>query len=336
MRRGLFCGWALVVAWVASPITALAQGPAAGSGDVAPPASDVATAAELFRQGRVAFDAKDFATARARLLESARLNPRVGTFISLAECEEVEGLLASARAHWQQAVDLGTAQGDPRADFARQHLASVDPRVPRMTLRLPDDAPAGTTVRVDEMELGTASVGLALPVEIGKHVVVVLAPGLEPSRVEVPLAEGENSEVKLTLGSPIPPPTPIALPVVPMPDATPRSHLPLRVTSYAAMGLAVVGAGIGTYFGVKAIDGKEPPGCAGNVCNTAGAAIRDDAIGDGNVATVLFATSGGMLVAGAALWFLSRPTPPAPPKAAIEWIPSLDARHAGVAARVRW
>ena len=102
------------------------------------------------------------------------------------------------------------------------------------------------------------------------------------------------------------------------------------------MGLAVVGAGVGTYFGVKAIEGKEPPGCSGNVCNPSGATIRDDAIGDGNVATVIFATGGGLLVAGAALWLLSRPASSPPARPAIEWIPSMDARHAGVVARARW
>jgi hypothetical protein len=338
MSRRLLSGPALALAVVAWPIVARAQVPGpAPSRDVAPPASDVATAGELFRQGRVAFDAKDFPTARARLMESARLNPRVGTFISLAECEEVEGLLASARAHWQQAADLGTAQGDARAEFAHQRLASIDPRVPRMTLRLPDDAPAGTTIRVDDVELGAASLGLALPAEVGKHVVSVLAPGLAPSSVEVTFAEGESREVKLELGSPLPPP-PVAelAPEAPAPDTTTHPHLPLRVASYAVMGLALVGAGVGTYYGVKAIDGKDPPGCTGNRCNPSGAAIRDDAIGDGNVATGVFLASGGLLVTGAVLWFLSRPTGGPPSKAAIEWVPSVDPRRAGVVARVRW
>ena len=339
MSRRLLCGPALAVVVLAWPIPAGAQVPAAApSGEVTPPASDVATAGELFRQGRVAFDAKDFPTARARLMESARLNPRVGTFISLAECEEVEGLLASARAHWQQASDLGTAQGDARADFARQHLASIDPRVPRMTLHLPDDAPVGTTVRVDDVELGAASVGLALPAEVGTHVLVVLAPGFELSRTEVTFAEGERREVKLPLGSPLPPPAPAAVlaPAGPTPAATTHVHAPLRVASYAAMGLALIGAGVGTYYGVKAIDGKEPPGCSGNRCNASGAALRDDAIGDGNAATVVFLTSGGLLATGAALWFLSRSPAATPARTAIEWIPSIDARRAGVVARVRW
>ena len=107
----------LLVATLAA--TAKAQtAPAATS-----PTADVTTAAELFRQGRAALDANDVPTARARLLESARLNPRVGTFISLAQCEETLRLLASARTHWQQAADLARAQ----ADVPRR----VRPRSPR-------------------------------------------------------------------------------------------------------------------------------------------------------------------------------------------------------------
>jgi hypothetical protein len=331
-----------------SPVPAHAQVPAtAPSGEVVTPAgSDVATAVELFRQGRAAFEARDFPTARARLLESAKLNPRVGTFVSLAECEEALGLLASARAHWQQAADLATAQGDGRADFARQHLASIDPRVPRMTLLLPGDAPAGTTIRVDDVELGTASVGLAIPMEVGAHVLVVVAPGFEPARQEVDLGEAQNQQVTLSLGRPVPAAAPVpirvqapapetaSLPTRPTSDAgPPRDHRVMRAASYAVAGAGLVGIGVGSYLGIRAIGGKNVAGCTGNACNESGMRLRNDAIADGNAATWVFVGGGALVATGAVLWLFSGN---AAARSAIEWIPSVDGRHVGAAARWTW
>lgn len=330
-----------------SPLPAHAQvATTAPAGEAPTPGSDVAASVELFRQGRAAFDARDFPTARAWLLESAKLNPRVGTFVSLAECEEAVGLLASARAHWQQAAELATAQGDGRADFARQHLASIDPRVPRMTLRLPSDAPAGTTIRVDDVELGAASLGIAIPMEVGKHVLVVLAPGLEPARQEIDLAEAQSQQVALDVGRAVPvvPPVPVqvqppvpetpALPTSPTSDAgPPREHGVMRAASYAVAGLGLVGIGVGSYLGVQAIAGKNVPGCTGNACNEAGTRLRNDAIVDGNVSTWVFVGGGALVATGVVLWLFSGHTPA---RSAVEWAPSVDGRHFGASARWTW
>jgi hypothetical protein len=332
VKRTALLGCALGLLGAVSSTAAHAQVPAATpSGDLAPPTSDVSTAAELFRQGRAALDANDVLTARARLLESARLNPRVGTFISLAQCEEIMGLVASARAHWQQAVALGVAQGDTRAPFAQEHLTSIDARVPRLTLRPPSDAPAGTVIRLDDVDLGGASLGLALPVEVGKHVVAVLAPGHEPSSEEIDLAEHHAQDITLDLG-------PVALAAPPpqspagaSPEAGARG--PLRIASYVAMGLGVVAIGGGAYFGVKAIQSKNAMGCVGDMCDPTGATIRSDGLGDGNVSTWLFVGSGALVATGAVLWFLSRPVAA---KTAIGWTPTLDGRHVGLAARLAW
>ena len=339
MKRSSLLGAALALFAATLPLEARAQASGATPSSSAaaptspPTSSDVTTAAELFRQGRAAFDANDVPTARARLLESARLNPRVGTFISLAQCEETLGALASARAHWQQAVALGGAQGDARAAFAQEHLTAIDTRVPRLTLRPPSAAPAGTVVRLDDIELGAASLGLALPAEVGKHVVVVLAPGYGPSREEIDLAEHQERDVMLDLGpaSPAPPPKPSGSESPP--DSGGRVRGPLRVASYAAMGLGLVAAGVGTYFGVKAIEGKSAAGCAGDVCTGPGAATRNDAIGDGNVSTGVFVASGALVATGVALWFFSRPVPE---KAAIVWSPTIAPDRLGLAARVTW
>jgi hypothetical protein len=293
---------------MALPVAAGAQPSGLPPQEGAQPSADVSTAAELFQQGRVALEAQDYARARALLLDSARLNPRVGTFISLAQCEEVFGLLASARTHWKQAAQLADAQGDGRTAFARERLAAIDPRVPRLTLVLPRDTPAGTMVRDNDVDLGAASAGLELPVEVGKHALAVVAPGHESWAVQIDLGEGEKREVRLLVGplTPVVAPGPAAATSPEVPPSDVRG--PLRVVSYVALGLGVVGIGFGSYFGVEAIQGKNVPGCSGDSCNGTGTQLRNSALGDGNVSTGLFVAGGALLAAGGVMWFVSRPS----------------------------
>ena len=74
--------------------------------------SGSAEAAELFKQGRAALQTKDYATACPKFVASLRLERAVGTLISLADCEQATGRLASARQHWQEAADFADALHD--------------------------------------------------------------------------------------------------------------------------------------------------------------------------------------------------------------------------------
>jgi hypothetical protein len=215
-----------------------------------------------------------------------------------------------------------------------------------MTLLLPRDAPAGTTIRVDDVELGAASVGLPIPTEVGAHILVVLAPGFEPARQKVDLEESQNQQVALDLGRPVPVVSPMPVqvqppvPETPSPSASPtsdaeppRDHRVMRAASYAVAGVGLVGIGVGSYLGIQALAGKNVNGCTGDACNQSGMRLRNDAIADGNAATWLFAGGGALVATGAVLWLLSGRTPA---RSAIEWIPSVDGRHVGAAARWAW
>src|SRR5580700_9176679 len=134
-------------------------------------------AEELFKQGRAALEAKDYSTACPKFSASLQIERAVGTLISLAQCEEATVRLAAARQHWQEAADLADATNDRlnRGPFARQHFAQVDPRVPRLLLRLAAGAPADTSVRRDDVTLGAAAFGVPLPLDPGAHRITVIA-----------------------------------------------------------------------------------------------------------------------------------------------------------------
>jgi hypothetical protein len=282
---------------------------------------DVTAATELFHQGRALLEAKDYDSACPKFQESLRLDPHIGTAISLGECEEAIHRLASARAHWQQAAGLARAAGDPRLAFAEERLAAIERRVPRITLRLPADATTRVIVKCDDVVLGPASLGVPLPVEIGAHTITTTATGREPTILTVELGEGGSREVVLVVGRPISSVATSTVQPTPaeqhdrgageVPAAT--EHVALRITSYIIGGLGVAGVGLGTYFGFQAIAGESgsPGKCVGNACDATGTRVRNGAIQDGNLSTGFFVVGAVLVASGVVSWLVSRPSPSA-------------------------
>jgi hypothetical protein len=286
----------LALAIVAAAGPAFADGP------------DPAAAADLFREGRAALADKDYERACAKFAESQRLDARVGTLINLAVCEEALNRLASARQHWEQATDLGRATSDARAEYTMERFTAIDKRVPRLLVRLAASAPPESVVRRDGVELGAASLGTPLPVDPGAHTVIGAAPGHEDGApLLVELKESESREIEVAPGPALPEPPRSAPARAPAAPERARPFGALRTAAIAAGATGVVGLGLGTYFGIKAIDGKSgaPGVCHGDVCDAVGSGVRKDALRAGNAATASFIVGGGLLAAGIVMWFLA-------------------------------
>jgi serine/threonine-protein kinase len=285
----------------------------------APAAQDPAAAAELFRQGRAALEAKDYPVACAKLRESLRLDvPHVGTLISLAVCEEATGKIAGARLHWQQAFDLARGRGDERAEYCAQQFAAIDKRVPRLTIRIAPNAPTGTYVRKDGVDVGAAGIDVPLPIEVGAHQIVALAPHHDTNAYPIDAKEGEALSIRGEPGAALPyvpparedlPPTEPALAPTARKASPLEPSLPLRRAAYVAGGFGIVALGIGSYFGWKAIDARSTSAshCVGNICDHDGVVQRQDGITAGNTATALFVVGGLLVGTGVAFWIASSP-----------------------------
>jgi hypothetical protein len=287
---------------------------------------DAAAATELFSKGRAAMKQQDFVTACAAFADSERFDPKVGTLLNLADCEEKIGHLVSARSHWQQAMDLAHAGGDTRESVARQRFAAVDPRVAKLSVKLAPDAPLGATVKRDDVDLGPGSLGVALPLDPGAHVVVVTAVGYESKTTTVSLADGQVSELVVGPGAkqlPPPPPPPPSAPVPPR-----SSWSTTKTLAVVSAGLAAGSIGVGTAFGLMAKSANDASLAGGacdanNGCNAAGLSSRDDAVRDGNISTIAFVASGAFLAASVVL-FLVKPSgsqSEAPPKTDVLALP---------------
>lgn len=308
MRTFSFCAALLVVTWTASAF-----------------AGDAQTAEALFQSGKEALARGDLSVACARLAESLRLDPAVGTTLNLAECERRAGKLAAALAHYQAARDR-LVPSDFRTNFVSERIAELGPRVPRLTIRIRTSRAPDVTVLRDGTVLGDAALGVALPVDPGTHVIVVRARGHADACEEVTLREGDVRVVDLERGPALaserasPPSAPSA------PSATQRT------LGIVLGGVGVAGVGVGTVFGIvsKSTYDEARTHCSNgpDSCDAIGVSRSETAYGQAAASTVALIAGGALLASGLAL-FLTAPR-------SLAVAPSASANQAGLAIGGRW
>ena len=221
-------------------------------------AGDSVSAEALFQAGREAAVRGDFREACAKFAESQRLDPAPGTLINLGDCKEHLGLFASAWGYYREAADRLT--GDKRVEGLKARVAAIEPRLSRLTLTLAPGAPDEARITRDGVELGAASLGVAMPVDPGEHVVVVTAPGREPRRYVVSVGEAESPALALEPGA-----TAVAITPPPPPKPPPGSG---RAVGFVMGSLGVASLAASGVTGVMTIQrkGTVKTECPGQVC----------------------------------------------------------------------
>jgi hypothetical protein len=241
---------------------------------------DPAGAEKLYDEAAALMQKGDYAAACPKFEQSHKLDPSPGALLSLAGCAEHDGKLATAWARLKEARSLNAdtasvKRRDEMEKFIAGAIKRIEPRIPTLEVRVrcravapSTDAAACTTglvvTRGDQDVTGT--VGTALPVDPGKHVVEARATGFTTKKVEETVAEGGRAVVELVLerapegATPDPvgpsdpsPKPPEQRPVVPPPNKDTGLGA-LRITGIVlgATGLATIGASIG--LGVVAKD----------------------------------------------------------------------------------
>lgn len=158
-----------------------------------------AQADDHFRRGRAAQNRGDCQKALEHFRESHALKPGRGTLLNMGLCEKKLGQLAKALQHLEEVLpQLPT--GDDRRAIVRENLAELKPRVPWLRIVFAANAPAGTVVTYDGAELEPTMIGTDIPVDPGKHVVVVEATGLPNRRYEVMMEEGKRHTLRVEPG----------------------------------------------------------------------------------------------------------------------------------------
>jgi hypothetical protein len=266
--------------------------------DPAPPELERPQAAALsealFKRGKALMAEGRLPEACATFAESVRLDPGGGALLTLALCHEAEGKIATAWTEFMAA--LAMARRDRREDreaIARQHLEELEPRLPRLSVRVPDEVARtpGIVVRVDGRALGRPAWGVAAPVDPGAHEVVAEAPGRQPFRVAVSVGPAASRVVVVSGLRPL--------------AAPPRGTSPRRIAAYAAGGTGVALLGVSTYLGVRAITkaAAADERCATSACRDREAVrLNDDAKTSADFATAGFVVGGAALATAAVLW----------------------------------
>jgi hypothetical protein len=161
----------------------------------------------LFEKGVTDMEASKFDAACPELEESLRLWRGPGTLFTLAECYSKAGLTASAVSHYETYLDLFSKmtpaeqeKQQGREKTAHDRITTLKPDVPTLTLTLKAGTPAGTEVKRDGVLQGNASLGLALPIDPGAHVITVQPPGGAVSTQNVTVGKGEKKTLELSVG----------------------------------------------------------------------------------------------------------------------------------------
>jgi hypothetical protein len=284
----------LVVALLLTARSGLAQGGGA------------AAAETMFNQGRTALEKGDYAAACTYFRESDRLDPAPGTKLNLADCEEKRGRIATAWELFRAALqDLPAS--DERHPIATQRAAALEKRLPKLTMTLAQGAPANTSVKDGDVELGSGTFGVALPLDPGKHRLVVSAPGHEPKTFDVELSENENEKIEVAPGASSSGSAGTAGAATSAElDTGAPSGGGKKTLGYVLGGIGVLGLAVGTVTGIMVLGKKSTAEdhCddALRVCDQTGKDANDSGRTLGPISTIGFAV--GVVGLGAGTYFI--------------------------------
>lgn len=246
---------------------------------VAAPAGEAAAAAPalaqvLFEEGRELIARGRTEEACAKFAESNRLDPATGTLLNLAVCNESRGKTATA---WEQfrAAEAASQydRRDDRVRFAREHIAKLEPRLSRVSLRVPEAQQVpGLQITLDGVQLQQAAWNVATPIDPGEHVVVARAPGRAARTWSFSVRPGNSTaSVAIELD-----PTPTAsrggegVDVTAGAGGSDSSVPTTKLLAYASGGLGAAGLIGGAVFGAQAFSRWDERNrlCPADVCST--------------------------------------------------------------------
>jgi hypothetical protein len=309
------------ITWVMCVVLALAaRGVAAQSG------GDKAAADALFDQARALMREEKYREACAKFEASQALDPSVGALLNLANCYEKLGKTASAWALFRETVAAAKKSGSAdRARIASERVKAIEPQLSYLTIV----APASDALEIarNGIPVAGAMLGVAIPVDPGRHTLVAKQPGKRDWSAVVEVgARGDRASVTVPVLSdasasapeparpePTAPVATVSEPQAPAPAANGGSASPdpgngTMVWNALTIGAAVVAVGgivTGTIFGLKAMSTWDDATASCRpypYCGPEAERLSDAAAGSGTISTVAFSVGAVALGATVALW----------------------------------
>ena len=215
--------------------------------------ADRATARDLGREAINLYRAGKYPDALDRMSRAHSLVNLTTTGLWRARCLEKLGRLVEASEQLREVKkmtlgdDAKPVHRSAQTDAAKD-LAAIEPRIPRIAIRLEADVPDDTRVAIDNKPLDDVVLGVLRPIDPGRHEISVKGGGMTASAT-IELAEGEQLELPVRIE-----------------DRDDRRSLgigrdtsglsPAGIVGAVAIGVGVVGLTIGAIFGGVAIGTK--------------------------------------------------------------------------------
>ncbi len=321
------------------------------------PPEDRAAADALFRDGRALVKQGKFAEGCAKLAASQKLDPAAGSLLALGDCYEQNGQTASAWTTFNEARALARKNSDgARADEAERRANLLDPKLPKLTIVLPEGAPVpGLEVRRNGKVVDASLFGSAIPVDPGPQSIEVTAPGKLPWRSTITVEPKPGvSNVAVPALAADPNAAPSAVPTASAsPSGAPVASPPVsywgtqRILGAAASGVGVAVVVVGAVFGgltlSKVGDVNSKKLCVAGTpyrCTAEGLRLQSEANDTANISNIAFAAGGAALIAGVVVYLTAPSAPPATPAKTgtlrLRVDPAFGPETAGLSVRGAW
>lgn len=272
----------------------------------------IAVAEALFQEARTLAGEKKWDDACPKFAESQRLDPKLGTLLNLAHCHEQQEKFATAWAEYTSAASLAHRSGhNERETFARERVAELFAKLAYVEIRMPNP-PSDLQLLIDGQTISATVLNAPLPIDPGKHMISVKAPGRTgfSTEIDVPsnstrmvltiptLPTEETQSSKPPEVQPAPSTnTGSSTPSIAAPSISPSSKdVPrgqAKVVAIASFTVAGAGAIVGTVAGLATLSKASEilPDCDGLQCSSKHAGNISSANTMANVSNVGFGLS---------------------------------------------
>ncbi len=266
-----------------------------------------ALAETLFFTARGLIEAGRFTEACAKLSESYRLDAAAGTLLNLAVCNEKIGKIASAWGEFRDSVSEARRQNRPdREQLASERVKALEPELPFLTIKVPTEVRAitGFEITRNGIPLQAAAWDTDLPVDPGRVEVIERAPGYKPKTLFVNVTNKQHAILNTE-----------PLELAPIVRPPPPFWTTRREIGVIVFGAGLVAAGVGSYFGVQAINDKknsdnacQPDPAGGAVrCGQQGVNAMNNAITEAWVSDITIGVGAAAALAGVLLFVTGAP-----------------------------
>jgi len=290
-------------------------------------ATEIAAARTLAVDGLKLAQAGKCDEAIPKLERAEKLHHSTIVLSRLGECQVTEGNLVEGtemlRKVLREPLPANPSPAMSKAyERAQTVLDAAKPKIAGLTISVA--APPGAELRllVDGSVVPNTLVDSELPADPGDHVVEASAPGYLKASARVTLGTADKKTITLRLEADPNASAPTSMAAGPQASAVAAAHVtrkqpvtqpaplpeaphkaPNHAAAYASWGVGLAGVGVGTAFGLMAMQGKKDLDCQDNSCPSSSSDAVDTAKRNGNISTIAFAVGGAGLVLGTVLYF---------------------------------